>query len=200
MNSNRVLTKMRQSSVNVDRNLPNDDSDEEMEFFILQESEFNGKPGPKNSNGNPTKRGELGNHYCGKGNNKSPIYQCDYNCDGQCGPNNGCNCSSCKALDESLGISSWHFQKIQQRKEFDEKEKEKEQKKLEKSKKLLEDLYPIASKGLYICTASNIQYTGKTQTCAKCKTNMRFSWIEYKQRALCLLCVVDIHSTYDKIK
>jgi hypothetical protein len=47
-----------------------------------------------NSAGNSAYRGDTGRFFCGK---KSDV-RCN-GCDGNCGPNNGCNCSACLRLD-----------------------------------------------------------------------------------------------------
>lgn len=44
-------------------------------------------------------RGWEGHHYCGR----KGLYKC-YDCDGTCGPDNGCNCTDCLNLDLKLGI------------------------------------------------------------------------------------------------
>ncbi|XP_071496413.1 E3 ubiquitin-protein ligase HERC2-like [Diadema antillarum] len=47
-----------------------------------------------NSAGFPAKKGETGKYYCGR-----RVLSCTC-CDGRCGPNSGCNCPSCRKLDE----------------------------------------------------------------------------------------------------
>lgn len=47
-----------------------------------------------NGAGDPAQKGESGHYYCGRN-----ILTCSC-CDGNCGPNNGCNCQSCQKLDQ----------------------------------------------------------------------------------------------------
>lgn len=47
-----------------------------------------------NTSGVPAHKGESGHYYCG-----SNILSCSC-CDGQCGPDVGCNCLSCQKLDQ----------------------------------------------------------------------------------------------------
>ncbi|XP_026481651.1 probable E3 ubiquitin-protein ligase HERC2 [Ctenocephalides felis] len=54
--------------------------------------------GTVNANGGLAKLSESGKHYCGM-----MVLNC-LCCDGICGPNKGCNCSACKALDEEISV------------------------------------------------------------------------------------------------
>ncbi|XP_056015509.1 E3 ubiquitin-protein ligase TRIM36-like isoform X2 [Ostrea edulis] len=48
----------------------------------------------RNSAGEPVRRGSTGKYYCGR-----RVLSCRC-CDGQCGPDNGCNCKPCQQLDK----------------------------------------------------------------------------------------------------
>jgi hypothetical protein len=56
-----------------------------------------------NRDGAPVHRGQGGRYYCGR----RGLYTCGQ-CDGQCGPTNGCNCPACAALDLAAGIAPFH--------------------------------------------------------------------------------------------
>lgn len=47
-----------------------------------------------NSEGALAKKGDTGHYYCGRSVLSCPC------CDGNCGPNNGCNCPACQRLDQ----------------------------------------------------------------------------------------------------
>ncbi len=51
----------------------------------------------KNCKGNLARIGETGKYYCGK-----PMESKCECCDGNCGPNNGCNCGACMKLDVDM--------------------------------------------------------------------------------------------------
>ena len=52
-----------------------------------------------NSNGRLAKIGDTGKYYC------ADAYRCKCGgCNGFCGPNNGCNCEACQALDDDTQL------------------------------------------------------------------------------------------------
>ena len=52
--------------------------------------------GKLNSDGRLAKIGDTGKYYCADMNT---VCKCG-GCNGKCGPNNGCNCDACQALDD----------------------------------------------------------------------------------------------------
>lgn len=63
---------------------------------LVKDGEIPSKPSDVkiNCEGVPSQKGETGKFYCGR-----HILKCSC-CDGNCGPNNGCNCESCQKLDQ----------------------------------------------------------------------------------------------------
>ncbi len=102
-----------------------------------------------------------GNFYCGKIPDENNKYKCN-TCDGRCGPTNGCNCFSCKILDEKYGIMDWHIRTYDYGDEVRNLEKQRLKEKKLKFKQLREEnkkktelsLYKIAQEGIY-CSPAN---------------------------------------------